>query len=746
MLRACVQFRALRALSAGRLPQTVSSAGVGLAIAASLRSSCLRPAICEPALDSEAEPRLALPDSETKGATLVEQAVEDSLPLVSLEELRTHASEASCWVVLNGVVYDVTDFAREHPGGAEALFGAGGQDISTFWNHYRVHYASDAALTALSGCRKVGVLSDEDCARLADDADAENVAAAAMSLSSSAVERAQERSRRSVWRIVLVGMQGPLWSIARLFLRTIGAFFPSTIERLVELLPVSVPGYAQRRPLERSGHNRKRRVAVIGGGIAGVGCAYTLRRSGFDVTVYEARERLGGNAQTAQFRVGEKTVAQDLSVLFWAPEYYKNYTMLLEDLGIEPVSLSVPTAVHSNRFKAEGEFFTPPGSALHEAIGSPLADRFAADLRKFEAMMSVCRAAVTFFTWGDDSPSFYKSTSLLSQVNPLNFITGRQLISLCGISDDFYETVVRPFHGLQFTTFATESIPAVALTVVDDIVPLSRVRTHTTWGPGTSEQVFERAARGVDVKLSTRARVVSYEPAKAGDVPPLVVRDQLGHEARFDRVVFACPATAAASALSGAESYEQTLLRGVAYHDDVRRADWRDWLEASVHQDTSVLPIEHRADVLRHAAFVVSTDVNGGRGGKANHEVHHVLGSWSPGAAAFAVGADPPAMFMTQCHHAHRSIDEAKVVGSFSAPRSHPDLSYRNLAITQMMHLVQGRHGVFFCGNWCSPGNGHDLSFLGGVVVACAIGADYPYEHNAGAKKDYMGMRQFMGL
>ena len=195
---------------------------------------------------------------------------------------------------------------------------------------------------------------------------------------------------------------------------------------------------------------------------------------------------------------------------------------------------------------------------------------------------------------------------------------------------------MRPFHGLQFTTFKTESIPAVALTVVDDIVPLSSVRKHTSWGPGTSEQVrlsrggcysvvereswrcrargggrwtcqtiasaitrslrvscsrarpcsrqvFTLASRGVDVKLSTRVRAVAYKPD--GEQPPLIVRDQLDGEARFDRVVFACHATAAASALSSsAMPYELALLRGVAYHDDVRRPDWRDWLEASVHQ------------------------------------------------------------------------------------------------------------------------------------------------------------------
>ena len=31
--------------------------------------------------------------------------------------------------------------------------------------------------------------------------------------------------------------------------------------------------------------------------VSGVGCAYTLQKSGFDVVLYEARDKLGGNAQ-----------------------------------------------------------------------------------------------------------------------------------------------------------------------------------------------------------------------------------------------------------------------------------------------------------------------------------------------------------------------------------------------------------------------------------------------------------------
>ena len=46
---------------------------------------------------------------------------------VSYDELRQHKSKDDCWMVLNGVVYDITDYAAKHPGGA-IIFDAGGKD------------------------------------------------------------------------------------------------------------------------------------------------------------------------------------------------------------------------------------------------------------------------------------------------------------------------------------------------------------------------------------------------------------------------------------------------------------------------------------------------------------------------------------------------------------------------------------------------------------------------------------------
>jgi monoamine oxidase len=48
----------------------------------------------------------------------------------------------------------------------------------------------------------------------------------------------------------------------------------------------------------RRGATRSRRVIVVGAGLAGLTAAYELHRAGFDVTVLEARDRIGGRVYT----------------------------------------------------------------------------------------------------------------------------------------------------------------------------------------------------------------------------------------------------------------------------------------------------------------------------------------------------------------------------------------------------------------------------------------------------------------
>ncbi len=72
------------------------------------------------AVVEEAEPNLT-PPTEGKVATF------------SREEVAKHNSPESCWLIIDGKVYDVTAFVPEHPGGEEILEYCGRDATESFY-------------------------------------------------------------------------------------------------------------------------------------------------------------------------------------------------------------------------------------------------------------------------------------------------------------------------------------------------------------------------------------------------------------------------------------------------------------------------------------------------------------------------------------------------------------------------------------------------------------------------------------
>ena len=90
-------------------------------------------------------------------------------------------------------------------------------------------------------------------------------------------------------------------------------------------------------PLRRSRASNLPRVAVVGGGMAGVACAWLL--DGLcDVWLFEARDSLGGNIRTLSLALGGQTRAVDIGAQFFHPGPYPTYVQLLAQLGLWPVA------------------------------------------------------------------------------------------------------------------------------------------------------------------------------------------------------------------------------------------------------------------------------------------------------------------------------------------------------------------------------------------------------------------------
>jgi cytochrome b involved in lipid metabolism len=51
----------------------------------------------------------------------------------SLADVAEHATEANCWMAIEGKVYNVTEFVSKHPGG-KAILGGCGKDATVLFN------------------------------------------------------------------------------------------------------------------------------------------------------------------------------------------------------------------------------------------------------------------------------------------------------------------------------------------------------------------------------------------------------------------------------------------------------------------------------------------------------------------------------------------------------------------------------------------------------------------------------------
>ena len=304
------------------------------------------------------------------------------------------------------------------------------------------------------------------------------------------------------------------------------------------------------------------RVAIVGSGIAGLGCAWLLRKQGCEVSLFEANDYLGGHTHTVDVELDGISAPVDTGFLVYNDRTYPKLIALFDELGITSAPSTMSFAVRHDAAGIEwagtglGSLFAQASNALRPKFWRMLGDlmRFNRETTAMQLQQRVYDVTVGEFLDAGNYSTPFREWYLLPMAAAIWSVPEREVL-------DFpLPTFIRfcHHHGLlrisgrpQWRTVvggARTYVNAIAATLPDIRLssPVRRVRRRREW-----------------VEVST---------------------DSI-HGERFDEVVLACHSEQALALLADASGEEARLLRSIRYQSN----------RVLLHTDARLMPVRRRA-------------------------------------------------------------------------------------------------------------------------------------------------------
>ncbi|KAK7753866.1 Cytochrome c oxidase assembly protein cox11, mitochondrial [Diatrype stigma] len=89
----------------------------------------------------------------------------------------------------------------------------------------------------------------------------------------------------------------------------------------------------------------RKKVAIVGGGSAGIAALWALNRTHHDAYMYEAADRLGGHTNTVEWKAGKFRTMVDTGFVVFNPETYPNLTNFFKRVNVPVTPTDVSLAV-----------------------------------------------------------------------------------------------------------------------------------------------------------------------------------------------------------------------------------------------------------------------------------------------------------------------------------------------------------------------------------------------------------------
>jgi predicted NAD/FAD-binding protein len=291
------------------------------------------------------------------------------------------------------------------------------------------------------------------------------------------------------------------------------------------------------------------RIAVIGGGIAGLTAAYLLHKK-YDITVFEKSERIGGNAYTLTTESGEEV---DIAVAAYGKFSYKNFFKLLSELKIETVS---PFGINPFDMGMGFGFYnldTKIGLFMSPGIRGLISQNFKilkpSNIKQILQLLTGLKKAEKLFDSGElkglTVENALNKIPRISQVAKLILIGG-----LCWMSSMYCHDVLDAPAG-----FFIEK-----LKVHNDLLPPKSLFS-VRFAKNRTRSYIDALSYGFKDRIILNSKIRTAIRREGNVV--LVMND--GEKLVFDKVVFACNADQALKLLNEPTDKEKRLLGAWKY-------------------------------------------------------------------------------------------------------------------------------------------------------------------------------------
>jgi uncharacterized protein len=436
----------------------------------------------------------------------------------------------------------------------------------------------------------------------------------------------------------------------------------------------------------------RKRVAVIGSGIAGLAAADALRQAAH-VTLFEADGRFGGHAHTVDVTLDGVTHGVDTGFLVFNHRTYPQLVHLFDDLKVRTAASEMSFSVQDRAQDLEWS-----GCSLNSVFSQRrnlLSPRFLGMLRD---ILRFNRLATGLAEQRADQGLDQSISDFLDEHR-----FGR------GFRDGY----LLPMLGCIWSCPTDQMLQFPVATMIrfchnHGLVQITdRPQWHTVQG-GSRQYVRAMLKRllssGADCRLDTPVRGVRRLPPGQGHAG-VTVRTDHGTE-RFDDVVLACHSDQSLALLDDAEPIEQAVLGAIRYQPN----------RAVLHTDDSLLPRRRRA----WAAWNYERAADAARE-QSSVCLHYLINRLQPLPWQRPVIVSLNPAREPQPHH---------VISSHAY--SHPVFDGAAMRAQQRVTDLQGRSHLWFAGAWTRYGF-HEDGLMSGQAVGQALVARWASQTTADA-------------